>query len=61
MLAILMGGWMGTFMYIKIFENELQSSLAFYDKTPQDIIFQQDNDLKYTCKKPQNWFQDHYM
>ena len=48
-------------LYIKILEDDLQSSLAFYDKTPQGIIFQQDIDPKHTCKKVQNWFQDHDM
>ena len=48
-------------LYIKILEDGLQSSLGFYDKTPQGIIFQQDNDLKHTCKKAQNWLQDHDM
>ena len=28
-------------LYIKILEDDLQSSLAYYDKTPQGIIFQQ--------------------
>ena len=37
--------------YIKILEDDLQSSLAFYDKSPQAIIFQQDNDPKHACKK----------
>ena len=45
-------------LYIKILEDGLQSSLALYDKTPQGIIFQQDND---PCKKAQNCFQDHDM
>ena len=31
---------------IEILEDDLQSSLAIYDKTPQGIIFQQDNDPK---------------
>ena len=26
-------------LYIKTLEDDLQSSLAFYDKTPQGIIF----------------------
>ena len=48
-------------IYIKILEDDLLSSLAFYDKTPQGIIFKQANDPEHTCKKAQNWFQDHVM
>ena len=40
-------------LYIKILEDDLQSSLACYDRIPQGIIFQQDNDSKHTCKKAQ--------
>ena len=33
-------GRMDGHLYIKILEDDLQSSLAFYDKTPKGIIFQ---------------------
>ena len=46
-------------LYCSILEDELQQSLEFYDKTPDDIIFQQDNDLKHTSKLAQRWFNDH--
>ena len=46
-------GRMDENLYIKILEDDLQSSLAFYDRIPQGIIFQQDNDSKHTCKKAQ--------
>jgi len=40
-------------LYINIPEDELQSSLPFYDKTLQGIIFQQDNDPNHTFKEAQ--------
>ena len=40
-------------LFIQILDDELQESLAHYSKSPQDIIYQQDNDLKHTCKKAQ--------
>ena len=39
----------------------MQSSLAFYDKTPQGIIFQWDNNPKSTCKKAPKWLQGNDM
>jgi len=46
-------------LYVKILQDELQESIAYYGKTNEEIIFQQDNDSKHTCHKARNWFQDH--
>ena len=35
-------------LFIQILNDELQESLAHYSKSPQDIIYQQDNDPKCT-------------
>ena len=48
-------------LYIKILENELQSSLAFYDKITQGILFQQQWPQTYLQEGsklfPRPWFQ----
>jgi transposase len=45
-------------LYVKIMQDELKESLAYYNKQPEQVIFQQDNDRKHTCKKAQAYFKD---
>ena len=51
-------GKMDTDLYTQIMEDDLLGSLDWYDKSPREIIFWQDNDPKHKCLVCRGWCKD---
>ena len=45
-------------LYLQILKDELQQTLEYYGLNPPDIIFEQDNDPKHTCRLVKNWLEE---
>ena len=58
-MACKIDGRMDTDLYLQIMKDELQQTLEYFGKTPDDIVFQQDNNSKHTSKRTKKWFAKH--
>ena len=58
-MACKIDGKMDANLYVQILEDELQQTLVDYGFTPEDIIFQQNNDPKHTSRKAKEWLREH--
>ena len=44
-------------LYLQILKDELLNTLQYHGLDSSDIIFQQDNDSKHTCRKVKEWLE----
>ena len=54
-------GRMDADLYVSILDDELQQTLEYYGKNPEDVVFQQDNDPKHKSKKAMEWLENSGM
>jgi hypothetical protein len=49
---------MDGYLSFQSLKDELLNSLQYFVLNPPDIIFQQDNDPKHTCRKVKEWLEE---
>ena len=57
--ALKIDGNMDYSLYVSVLEDDLQQSLQYWSKNPEQVVFWQDNDLKHTSKKAKTLLEDH--
>ena len=45
-------------LFLQILKDELQQILKYYGLNPSNTIFQQDTNLKHTCRIVKNWLEE---
>ena len=50
-------GRMNGNLYLQILMDELLNTLQYYHLNLSDIMFQQDDDSKHTCRKMKEWLE----
>jgi transposase len=45
-------------LYLQILKDDLLNTLQYYGLNPSNIIFQQDNDHKHTCRLVRGWLEE---
>ena len=60
-MSVEMEGWMDAEQYLSILEDKLLPSMENSGLSKKSIIFQQNNNLKYSFKRVQTWFKSQWI